>query len=293
MKIGFIGAGIMGSRMAANLLNAGNELLIYNRTKEKATELIDKGAQWRESPNHLASEAAIVFTMLSTPEVVEEVAFGPEGFVKDMKPGTTWVDSTTVNPSFSRRMNEKAEMAGVRFVDAPVAGSKDPAQDAQLIFLVGGDPEDVQKCEEYFNVMGRKTIHVGSHGAGASMKMVFNMLLGYGMFAFSEALVFGQSLGISRDNLMNVLLQSTVVPPFLQMKRHKMEESEYSPEFPLKWMRKDLQLASMTGYEHDVSMPGVNAIKEIFALAIRNGLGDNDMSAIYKFLNDVHERKGQ
>ena len=284
MEIGFIGLGIMGSRMAVNLLKCGYPLTVYNRTPEKAEPLLAKGAAWAEDPASLAGDVDILFTILANPEAVREVALGPSGFLDHLRPGTIWVDSSTVNPSFSKIMAQEAHERRVHFVDAPVAGTKGPAEQAQLIFLAGGDPQDLQACQPFFDAMGKQTVHLGPNGMGTAAKMVVNLLLGEAMLAFSEALVLGQSLGIPLQGLMNLLVGGPVAAPFTAGKRAKIENSQYEPEFPLKWMRKDLQLVSLSGYEQGVALPTVNAAREICTLAERQGWGELDFSAIYDFL---------
>jgi 3-hydroxyisobutyrate dehydrogenase-like beta-hydroxyacid dehydrogenase len=284
-QLGFIGLGIMGSRMAANLLKAGFSVSVYNRTPSKAAALRAAGAGWADSPTELAGKVDVLFSMLTTPHTVEAMALGKDGFLSAMRPGTLWVDCSTVNPSFSRRMAAAAAAAGLRALDAPVAGSKVPAENHQLLFLVGGDEADVQACQPYFDAMGRQTIHAGSHGAGASLKMIFNLLLGQAMIAFAEALVLGESLGLSRDLLFSALTGSAVAAPIATSKRAKIEAGEYSPEFPLQWMQKDLHLAAQSAYEQKVALPMTNTAKEIFMLAIQKGWGEQDLSAIYAFLH--------
>jgi 3-hydroxyisobutyrate dehydrogenase-like beta-hydroxyacid dehydrogenase len=284
MKIGFIGLGIMGSRMAANLLKYGSHLVVYNRTAEKAKPLLAEGATWAESPASLAESADILFTILADPEAVQNTALGANGFLDRLRPGSIWVDSSTVNPSFTKMMAQEAHERRVHFVDAPVAGTKGPAEQAQLTFLVGGEPEDVQTCRPFFEAMGNKIVHMGPNGMGTSAKMVVNLLLGEAMLAFSEALALGQSLGIPMEGLMNMLVGGAVTAPFIAGKRAKIENSQYDPEFPLKWMRKDMQLASLTGYEQGVALPTANAAKEIYTLAERQGWGELDFSAIYDYL---------
>jgi 3-hydroxyisobutyrate dehydrogenase-like beta-hydroxyacid dehydrogenase len=284
MKIGFVGLGIMGSRMATNLLKHGYPLVVHNRTKAKAESLIANDAGWADTPRQLASQVNILFTMLSTPEAVEQVAWGQGGFLEHLKAGSLWVDCSTVNPSFARQMAVECQKRGIHFLDAPVAGSKEPAENGQLLFMVGGDAADVQICQPYFSVMGRQVIHVGEHGAGTAMKMLFALLLGQSMLAFSEAMLLGESLGISRETLFQTLLGAAVTAPFLTGKRSKIETGNFDSEFPLQWMRKDLQLASMTAYEQGLALPSVNLAKEIFALASRAGFAKKDFSAIYSFL---------
>lgn len=284
MKTGFIGLGIMGSRMAANLQKAGYELVVHNRTKSKADALVAGGAAWADSPAAVAPEVDTLFTVLSAPDAVEETAVGPNGFLDHLKPGTLWVDCSTVNPSFSRRMAQAAQEKEIRFVDAPVAGTKGPAGTGDLVFIVGGSEADVDTCRPFFDVMGRSVVHAGGTGMGTSLKVVFNLLLAQAMLAFSEALVLGQSLGLEQERLFEILLNSPVVASFLAGKRPKIESDTYEADFPLKWMQKDLQMAAVTAYERGVALPTGNVAKEIFQLARRHGLAEEDFSAIYRFL---------
>ena len=285
MKLGFIGLGIMGSRMAANLQKKGYDLVVHNRTQSKADDLVANGAVWASSPAELARQVDVLFTMLADPSVVEKVAFGESGFLDHLKTGKLWVDFSTVNPSFSRRMVEEATERGLRFVDAPVAGTKGPAEKGELVIFVGGEDQDVQECQPFFEAVGRNIIHVGGHGMGTSLKMVNNLLLGQAMLAFSEAMALGQSLGLSRERLFKALLGGPVVAPFLSAKKSKLEARQYDTEFPLKLLTKDLHLASVTAYERGAAIPLTNAAEGIYALAERYGLGEQDFSAIYEFVN--------
>jgi 3-hydroxyisobutyrate dehydrogenase-like beta-hydroxyacid dehydrogenase len=286
MKIGFIGLGIMGSRMAANLVKKGYELIVYNRTREKAQALLGPEATWAASPAELAPQVNVLFTMLPTPEAVSEVATGERGFLQHLPQRALWVDCSTVNPSFSRHMAKASQEKQVRFIDAPVAGSKAPAETGQLLFFVGGAQTDVQECRPLLETMGRGVIHAGQAGMGTSLKMVFNLLLGEAMAAFAEALALGLSMGLPRELLLSVLPNSAVAAPFLAGKKAKIETGRFEPEFPLKWMHKDLHLVSQTAYEQGVALPAGNLVKELFALAMREGLGDDDFSAICQFWAD-------
>ena len=285
MDIAFLGLGIMGSRMAANLVKAGYPVTVWNRTAEKAAALAAQGAQQAATPAEAAQGKDVVITMLSTPAVVEATALGPQGFLSAMPPGAIWMDSSTVNPSFSRRMSEQAASRGVHFIDAPVTGSKAPAASGQLVFLVGGDAADVEKVRPLMEKMGRSVVHAGGTGMGASLKMIFNALLGQSMLAFSEALVLGESLGLSRQLLFDTLTGAIVVAPSATSKRPKIESGDYEADFPLQWLQKDLELASLTAYEHGVAMPSENLAKAIYAMAVRAGYGELDLSAIYAFLS--------
>jgi len=287
MKIGFIGLGIMGSRMAANLQKKGYQLVVYNRTKQKADPLITNGAIWAPTPAEVAKQVTIIFTMLAKPDAVAETALlGKNGFLSHLASNSLWIDCSTVNPSFSRLMADEAKQRKIRFIDAPVGGSKGPAEQGQLLFFVGGEKRDVDEAKPLLDAIGKTVYHVGGHGMGTSLKMVNNLILAQAMVAFSEALVLGESLGISKQTLFNTLLSSPVVAPFLAFKRQKIEEGKFDAEFPLQWMHKDMQLAADTAYEIGVAMPAANVTKEIYALAMRNGLGEQDFSVVYKLLHD-------
>ena len=182
MKVSFIGLGIMGSRMAQNLLKNGVELTVYNRTTSAADELVKAGAKLASSVAEAVKEADVVFSMLSTPEVVEQLAFGENGMVENMIEGALWIDSTTVNPSYSLSCHERVEAASIHFLDAPVAGSKPQAAGAELIFFVGGEEANLKKAEPLMEHMSKKVLHVGEKGKGSSLKMLVNAMLAQFLF---------------------------------------------------------------------------------------------------------------
>lgn len=277
--------GIMGSRMADNLNRAKRGLLIYNRTREKAEALIKKGAEWCDTPAQLAQKVDILFTMLAHPEAVEQLAFGDNGYIKNMKSNAIWADCSTVNPSFSKAMAMEAQKRQIRFVDAPVLGTKKPAQEGQLVFFVGGKKEDVETLKPYFEIMGKAVNHVGDYGMGASFKMVVNLLVAQNLIIFSEAIALGRALGFSQEMLFDMLLDGPMAAPYLSLKRPKIEEGIYEPDFPLKWMHKDLHLVALTAYENGVALPATNAAKEFFQQAKQSGLGEKDFAVIFEYLS--------
>ena len=285
MKIGFIGLGIMGSRMAANLRKAGHTVVVHNRTREKAEHLLSLGATWAASPADVALEADTVFTMLAPPEAVRQAALGKDGFLRALVPGRLWVDCSTVDPSFSREMAGKALESGIRFLDAPVTGSKGYAAEAKLAFWVGGAAADLEACRPLLECMGNKVVHCGGQGMGSSLKMVMNQMLGTVMAAFSEGLVLGETLGLPQKALLDALLDGAAGAPFLKLKRGRIEAGSYeAADFSLRWLHKDLHLAAVSAYDSGVAMPVSNAAKEAYGLAVRGGRGAEDFSAIYAFL---------
>lgn len=283
MKIGFIGLGIMGSRMAANLQKHGYSLVMFNRTRVKAEPLLGPCGTFSDSPAKLAQQVDVLFTMLAHSDAVEQAALGANGFLNHLPPNALWVDCSSVNPSFSQKMAAEAARRQSRFVDAPVTGSAPAAAEAKLIFWVGAQEVDLEASRSLLLCMGNKIVHAGGHGMGTSMKMVINLLLGNAMAAFAEAMALGKGLGLSQKVLFDSLLGSPTVAPFLALKREKIEGGNYEAEFPLQWMQKDLHLASVSAYESGVALAVTNVTKEIYRLAMRGGHETNDFSAIYEF----------
>jgi len=286
MKIGFIGLGIMGSRMAANLQKHGYSLVVFNRTRAKAEPLLGPCGTFSDSPAKLAEQVDVLFTMLAHPDAVEQAALGRNGFLDHLKANALWVDCSSVNPSFSKKMAAEAARREVHFVDAPVTGSAPAAAEAKLIFWVGADMTDLERIRPLLLCVGNKIVHTGGHGTGTSMKMVINLLLGTGMAAFAEAMALGEGLGLTSKMLFDSLLGTPAVAPFLASKREKIESGKYEAEFPLRWMQKDMHLASVSAYESGVAMPLTNITKEVYRLAMRGGHETEDFSAIYEFATD-------
>ncbi len=284
MKITFIGLGIMGSRMASNLLKNGVELTVYNRSKESVEQLVAQGAKTAETINAAVTGANIVFSMLSTPEVIDQLFLQDGSALSAMSPNAIWADCSTVNPSFSLKAQAAATRAGVRFVDAPVAGTKPHAENAELAFFVGGDEATVKTIEPYLNFMGKKVLHIGETGKGASFKMLVNMMLAQSMIIFSEAVILGEKMGIEKEFLLNTLPNLVVAAPFTKFKAEMVRANNYEVQFPLEWMHKDLHLAAVTAYELNQPLYLANLAKEIFADATKKGMGRLDFAAIHQYL---------
>ena len=284
-RIGFFGLGIMGSRMAMNLVKEGHQVTVYNRTAEKCKPLENAGASVAENVAGLAEGSDIFLTMLADPEAVEEHALGKEGFLDHLKPGSLWIDFSTVNPAFTERMKNEAHNRAIRFADAPVAGTSGPAESGELIILAGGSQEDFSDMVPLFDIIGKKTVWLGETGKGTAMKMVVNLLLANAMASFAEGMSLGHALGLDSETLAAVVVGGPVAAPFLTAKNGKIRNSDYSTEFPLKHMLKDLYLATKESYYHGVAVPQTSATRELYALAVANGMGDLDFSAVYRLLD--------
>lgn len=282
--IGFIGLGIMGQNMAANLLEKGEQLVVYNRTKEKAQALLDKGAVWADSPRKVGEQANIVFTMLTDPAAVQAVAYGEDGLFSGMQENSLWVDVSTVKPAFTKEMAEAARAHHIRFVDAPVSGSKAPAQQGKLHFLVGGEEQDVKEVTPLLEKMGQSIQHMGANGNGSATKLAVNMLLVQSLTGLSEAISFGVAVGLDKEHLMDVLLALPVTSDIQAGKRDTILQQNFEPQFPLEHAYKDLQQISETAYEAGAPLPMTNSVKELYALAKKNGYGKQDVAAVYALL---------
>ena len=282
MQVSFIGTGIMGSRMAANLLAADQPITVYNRTAAKADELVDTGATRAANLSAAAAGADVVITMLSEPRAVKSVA---TELLPRLPEGSLWMNCSTVNPSFAVEMGALAQQHGIRYLDAPVAGSKAAAAGAQLVFFLGGSEADVAQVKPLTDAMGQKVVHLGDIGKGSALKIVVNQQLAVAMASFSEGVALGESLGLPRELVVTVLLNGPLVPAFMQAKREAIMRDDYTSDvhFPLQWMQKDLEMATHTAYESGATMPVSGAAKESYRAAMRRGLAEADFAAIFDY----------
>ena len=284
MKVTFIGLGIMGSRMAANLLKNGVDLTVYNRSQDSVKNLVEAGAKSGTTIEEAVKDADIVFSMLSTPEVVQSIFIQDRKVLNHMKSGTIWVDCTTVNPSFSKAMNAEAKSKNIRFIDAPVAGTKPHAENGELVFFVGGNEPDVKEVTPLLDFMGKKVMHLGEVSKGSSFKMLVNIMLAQSMVVFSEAVLLGEKMGLDKTFLLETIPNLVVSAPFTKFKAKMIASEDYEVQFPLEWMYKDLHLAAQSAYEHGQPLLLANLTKEIYAQAIKKGYNRLDFAAIHQFL---------
>lgn len=285
MKIGFIGLGIMGSRMAKNLLKNGYDVTVYNRNIEKAEPLKEFGAKIADTVEECVADKDIIWSMLASPAVVEDLALYRKGFTKFMKKGSLWADSTTVNPSFARNCADKVEHRGIRYIDAPVAGTKPHAENAELFFMVGGEEKDVEEAKPLMNVMGNRMVRFGKVGQGSAFKILGNNLLAHAMVAFSECVALGVKMGLDKEMLIKNLAETPMAAPFLKFKADSMLGTDEDVQFPLELMQKDVNLVAQTAFELTQPMYSTNAVKEVFASAKEAGFSREDFSKVFKYLN--------
>jgi 3-hydroxyisobutyrate dehydrogenase-like beta-hydroxyacid dehydrogenase len=286
MKYGFLGLGIMGRAMAANLIEAGHHLVVWNRDVEKCGPLVELGAARAESPRAVAETCDVTFAMLSDPAASESVALGPHGVVQGIRPGAGYVDMSTIDGSTSGDVADAVHGQGGRYLEAPVSGSKKPAEDGSLVILAAGDRGLYDEVTPAFEIMGKKHFYLGQVGQAARMKLVVNMIMGGMMTAFSEGLGLAAKGGIPADQLLEVLASGAVANPMFALKGPTMAAGDFEVAFPLKHMEKDLRLALDLGGQLGQALPTAEAVQESFAAALEAGLGDHDFSAVFRTLND-------
>jgi 3-hydroxyisobutyrate dehydrogenase-like beta-hydroxyacid dehydrogenase len=283
-RIGFLGLGYMGSRMARRLLDAGYPLVVHNRTRDKARSLESAGATFANSPKDLAASCDFLMSSLANDGVVEAMYYGPAGVLAGAKPGLILVETSTVHPQTAKVLHEAAIAKGVLMLDTPVSGSTPQAEGGQLVFFVGGDEGIYRECEFIFTTLGKAHYYMGPPGSGAMMKLVTNALLGIGAQALAEAMAFGQKGGLKVESILEALSQTAVMSPGMKAKGPNVAKGEYPPTFPLRLMYKDFGLVAKRAQELSVPMPMTAAAHQFAAGAMAHGAGEEDFSVVAKFL---------
>ncbi|WP_309123179.1 NAD(P)-binding domain-containing protein [Paenibacillus sp.] len=286
--IGFIGLGTMGSPMALNLLNKGYEVVLYNRTRGVAESLAAgrPSASVAASPKEVAREADIVVTMLGDDASVESIYYGANGLFGGLRAGMTVVDCSTVSPELSRRLAADMEEHLADFLDAPVTGSKPAAESGTLLFMVGGREEALDGVRDVLSAMGRAVVHMGPSGAGSQTKLAHNAIAGIIGAAVAEGLAMAVKAGVDPAKFLDVVGSGGAASRFLELKKDKLLAGDFSNQFSLKLMFKDLKLASAFAGELQVPTPVLSATKELFAIGESRGLGELDFSSIARVYED-------
>jgi len=285
MRVGFIGLGAMGSRMASRLLAAHHDVVVYNRSPERARPLEQRGAKVAATPKQLAAGVDIVFSSVANDAALEQVMFGPDGALAGARAGSVVIEMSTVNPRTSRQVHEDARSKGVSVLDAPVSGSTVQAEQGQLVIFVGGEEDVYQKCQAILAVLGSKTFYLGPSGAGATMKLCVNTLLGLGVQALAEAIALGLKAGLPRERFLQVLGETAVVSPSQKSKLENVRKGEYPAAFALRLMFKDFGLIVETAMEWSVPMPATAAAVQVAAAEHARQLAahsDEDFSVVVR-----------
>ena len=284
-RVGVVGLGIMGAGMAASLLRAGYQVVVYNRTAARAEPLRARGAQVAQTPAELARVCDAVVTMVSDVPALEQVLLGPQGALQGARPGTLFVDSSTVTPAASQRMAEEARRRDCQYLDAPVTGSKQAAQEGQLMFMVGGPREVFERAQPLFAAMGRAAHWVGPNGHGSAVKLINNMISGITMAALAEGVSVARQVGVDPQALVRVLSDSVIASAFLKGKLAKVLQGDFSTNFALALMQKDLRYFLELAGQHSQFTPTAALAAQVYRAAAMAGLGDLDTAALFAFIS--------
>jgi 3-hydroxyisobutyrate dehydrogenase len=282
MRVAFLGLGIMGRSMAANLVKAGHEVAVWNRTPGKNVE----GARLAASPADAAAGVEVLWMCVSDTKAVEQVLFGADGAAEVLaaNSGVIIADSSTISPSATLRFAERMKPRGVDYVDAPMTGSKIAAQGARLIFMAGGSEASLARLQPLFQAMGKQVFHMGETGKGQATKLVMNLQIALIFEGFAEALTLAAKLGVNVEKLLPLIQASMVRSGVVDYKAPFILQRDFSPNFPLRLMLKDIRLALDAARESRVRLPGLEAVEEVYDVAAEEGQQDLDYAATLTLL---------
>ena len=278
MRIAYLGLGIMGGAMAANLAKAGHQVTVWNRSQGK----VIPGAKAASTPKEAAQDAEVVWICVSDTAAVEHVLFGKDGAFEGLERGAIVVDSSTILPAASVGFATKVRGRGADFVDAPVTGSKLGAEAGTLIFIAGGRAETLERLQQLFSVTGKQVIHVGENGLGLAAKLAMNLQIAHIYEGLCEGLVLARRLGVPQEKLFALIQASMIRSGVADYKIPFIEKRDFSPNFPLRLMHKDIRLMLEAAHNAGVKLPGTETIEKIYAEAHDAGEDDLDYAAVLK-----------
>jgi 3-hydroxyisobutyrate dehydrogenase-like beta-hydroxyacid dehydrogenase len=285
-RLGFIGLGYMGSRIARRLIAAGFPMIVYNRDRTKTAELADLGAKVARDPGELAREADVLLSCLADGAAVEAVYLGAGNVVRNARPGTRIVELSTVSPETSRKLHWSALQSDVFALDVAISGSTPAAEAGALTLFGGGERQVFQSAEPIFAAIARQWFYMGPSGSGVAMKLVVNTLLGVGMQAIAEAVALGSSLDLPRELLLDTLAKTAVIAPAHAGKLATAKKHDYAPQFPIRLMHKDFGLVLDAAEQLGLSMPATEAAAAINAEEAAAG-SEEDFSAVIERMEET------
>jgi 3-hydroxyisobutyrate dehydrogenase-like beta-hydroxyacid dehydrogenase len=286
-KVGFMGLGLMGAAMAANVHRAGFPLMVYNRSSDKSEKFAELGVGVASNPRTLAHATDVIILMVTGPEAIDHLLFGPEGAAASLNDQKILVNMSSVSPTYTRTLAQKLAPTGAAFIDAPVSGTRKPAEEGTLLILAGGEPDRVEEVAPILETMGKKVIYCGQTGLGSMMKMTVNLLLGLMMAGFSEAVNFGKTGGLSPDTIFEVILSGPLASGLYQVKSPMLRADDFLVQFPLKHMAKDAKFIVDTAYETGAPAPLAHLLLHLYRLGVAKGLGESDFAAITRVLAEM------
>jgi 3-hydroxyisobutyrate dehydrogenase-like beta-hydroxyacid dehydrogenase len=291
-RVAFLGLGIMGAPMAANVARAGFDLAVWNRTRSRADEFAsDHGAHIAATPADAAAQAGIVITMVPDGPEVEEVLFGPSGAAQRLDEGDVAIDMSTISPQTSARIGERLRAQGVGFLDAPVSGSRPKAEDGTLTIMAGGEARDFERARPVLEAMGRLVVHVGPQGHGELIKLVNNTLAAINAAALAEALVLARQAGVDTDALREVVAASSGASTMLELKAGPMLEHDYEALFKLEHMLKDVRHYLTEARRRGTPSRFASDAERLYAWSDERGMGGQDFAAVMAAVEESTQGK--
>ena len=275
MRVAFLGLGIMGQPMATNLVKAGHEVTVWNRTPGKHVE----GARLAATPAEAAQGAEVVWMAVSDTTAVENVLFGADGVEPSLTEGMIVVDSSTISPSATRKFAERVAKKGAQYVDSPMTGSKAGAESGTLLFIVGGEEQTIERLKPLYAAMGKKIFRMGEIGKGQSAKLAMNLQIALIYEGFAEGLTLAAKLGVDAEKLIPLVNASMVKSGVVEYKAPFVLARDFTANFPLRLMRKDIRLALDAAKEVRAKLPALETVEEVYELAIEDGHADLDYAA--------------
>ncbi len=285
--IAFIGLGVMGAPMATNLVRADYDVVGFNRSREPIDQLVEAGGRGAESLADAVSGADVVITMVPDSPDVEDAALGEDGIFASAKPGTLYIDCSTISPEVAARLAEVGARHDIRVVDAPVSGGESGAVDAELSIMVGGEAADLEQVMPLFEAMGKTIVHVGGPGAGQVVKACNQVAVAVNYAALSEALVLGMKAGVAPEKILQVLGGGLANSRVLEMRGATMIEGRFEPGFRVDLHRKDLGIALATARASGVPLPVTAVVGQLFEAVAAAGRGDLDHSALLTIVEEM------
>ncbi|MGA7921504.1 MAG: NAD(P)-dependent oxidoreductase [Candidatus Acidiferrales bacterium] len=282
-SVGLIGLGLMGKPMGMSLLKAGFPLTVWNRTTSRAGELVNEGAKLGENPRATAESADVLITIVSDPPALEEVLWGANGAMEGLRRGSTYVDSSTISPDLARRVATACAERGVDFLDAPVTGGDWGAKKGELVFMIGGKQEVLERVKPVLEALGKKFFLLGPNGAGQTVKLAMNLILALEVEALAEALALVTSAGVQGEKLVEVMQSSMARAGVLDVKAPLMLKNEYPPSFPLRLMHKDMRLALELARPQALNLPAASASYATYSAVKDATKEDVDYAAVARF----------
>ncbi|AVM08912.1 NAD(P)-dependent oxidoreductase [Bacillus velezensis] len=280
--VGFIGLGVMGNSMASHILEAGYPVLVYTRTKQKAEEILNKGAVWQETVKDLSEKADIIITMVGYPSDVEEIYLGENGILRHAKEGAFVIDMTTSKPSLAKKIAEKAKEKSIHALDAPVSGGDIGARNGTLAIMAGGEKEAFEACLPLFSVMGENIQYQGPAGSGQHTKMCNQIAIAAGMVGVAEAMAYAEKSGLNPEQVLKSITTGAAGSWSLSNLAPRMLKGDFAPGFYVKHFIKDMGIALEEAELMGEEMPGLALAKSLYVKLSAQGEENSGTQSIYK-----------